>query len=233
MGEKQVAAYIRVSTDSQLEENSHLRQRESVARWCETRDITNDGWEYYHNDDEIDEDTEWESIDGENTGMIDWFEDLAISGTKDDRPAHNRLMNNYKDYDIVVVKSLSRFGRSPERNTNQIIEISENADFVAIEDPIDTTTANGRLMMRMINAYNGWFAEQRREQAKEMVERRREEGKPIGRPKKLDQSQIEQIREWHENDGLGYSMIAAVVEKKWGESVHRSTVRRYCQPSEV
>lgn len=226
-----VAAYVRVSTPSQKEERSHLRQRKKIAMWAEMQDHDPGGWEAYHDRDEITDETEWESIDGEVTGDITWYEDIAISGTVDSRDAYQQLLDEYPAYDLVVVKNLARFGRAPEKTTKDILNVAETIDFVAIEDPVDTTNANGRLMMRMINAFNGWFAEQRKEQAEEMIQRRRAEGKPIGRPKKLSEEQIEEVREWRESD-LSYGTISVLVKERFDIEVSRETIRRYCKDAQ-
>lgn len=223
-----IAAYVRVSTPSQVEERSHLRQRKKIAQWAEMNDHEPGPWDDYHDGEDITEDTEWDSIDGEVTGDIHWYEDIAISGTVDSRESYQELLDQFAAHELVIVKNLARFGRSPEKTTKDILEIAEVVDFVAIEDPVDTTTANGRLMMRMVNAFNGWFAEQRKEQAEEMIERRRAEGKPIGRPKKLSEEQIGQVREWRESD-LSYSTIAVLVEERFDIEVSRETIRRYCK----
>ncbi len=42
-----------------------------------------------------------------------------------------------------------------------------------------------------------------------MVQRRKEEGKPIGRPKKLDTEELERVYEWREK-GLSYGEIVTL-----------------------
>lgn len=228
-----IAAYVRVSTPSQEQERSHLRQRKKIATWAEMQEHDPGAWDDYHDSDEIDDGTKWESIDGVVTGDISWFEDIAISGRAEERDAYQRLLDKYHTYDLVVVKNLARFGRAPEKTTQDILDVAENADFVAIEDPVDTTSANGRLMMRMINAFNGWFAEQRKEQAEEMIERRREEGKPIGRPKKLNENQLMEVYEWRRK-GHSYGTISVLVKERFDvDEISRETIRRYCDDAGI
>jgi len=223
-----VAAYTRVSTRSQVDDRSHLRQRERISEWATRNGHSPGDWGSYHTGEQITDKTDWDPIDDQTTGDITWFEDIAASGQSLDREAHDRLMDTYRDFEIVVVRELSRFGRSPEKNTQQIIDIAEaGVDFVSLSETFDTTTANGRLMLRIINDFNGWFADQRREQAEEMIERRREQGKPIGRPKKLSESEIEQVLAWREKD-LSYGMIATLVEEQFDVEISRETARRYC-----
>lgn len=198
----ELAAYIRVSTRDQKEEGSHENQREQIEEWA--------GREEYD--------------------CVDFYQDIAISGRDDSRPEFNELMDSFEEYDAIVVRELSRFGRSPEKNVSQIITITEaGVDFISLKEDIDTTTANGRLFLRILSAFNGWFAEQRREQAIASVERRRENGDPIGRPKKLNGDQRAEARNLREK-GVSYTAIARVMEAQTDtpDSISRETIRRYC-----
>lgn len=204
---EQIAAYIRVSTQKQKDDNSHVRQRERIQNWA----------------------------DREGYEDIDWYEDIAISGRDDDRPEFQDLMDSYENYDAIVVRELSRFGRSPEKNVTQIMTITESdVDFISLKEDLDTTTANGRLFLRILSAFNGWFAEQRREVALAAAERRRENGEPLGRPKKLDPEQIEEVQELHDY-GVSYSAIGRIMEDKPNgpDSISRETIRRYCKEVEA
>lgn len=198
----QAAAYIRVSTRKQKEEGSHENQRETIQEWVDRHDYED----------------------------VDFYEDIAISGRDDSRPEFNTLMDHYQNYDAIIVRELSRFGRSPESNVQQIIDITESGtDFISLKEDIDTTTANGRLFLRIVSAFNGWFAEQRREAALAAAERRRENGEPLGRPKKLDEDLREDVYELREA-GVSYSAIARVMESKpdGPDEISRETIRRYC-----
>lgn len=200
------SAYIRVSTRAQKEEGSHENQRETIQNWVDRQDYDD----------------------------VDYYQDIAISGRDDSRPEFNELMDCYEDYDAIVVRELSRFGRSPEKNVQQIIDITDSGtDFISLKEDIDTTSANGRLFLRIISAFNGWFAEQRREAALEAAERRRENGEPLGRPKKLNEELREEVYELREAD-VSYTSIARVMESKPSgpDEISRETIRRYCTENE-
>jgi len=100
-----VAAYVRVSTEQQKAEGSHENQRERIQQWA-----AREGYD-----------------------EIEWFEDIAISGQSDDRPAYQRLMDSYEAYDAVVVRELSRFGRDPLTVLQDIEEIVDMLDDRAVE----------------------------------------------------------------------------------------------------
>lgn len=197
-----IAGYVRVSTETQKEEGSHHRQRDRLETWA----------------------------DRENHDL-DIYEDIAISGQSEDRPEYHEMMDLALDgeYDMVAVRELSRFGRSLQQVLKDIERLKEGGvEFTSLTEQFDTSSAMGKAMMQMIGVFNEFWANLARERAEKEVERRREEGEPIGRPKKLNEEQREQVREWHEM-GLGYSSIVPLVEDAYGVEVERTTIYRYCQ----
>lgn len=201
-----VAGYVRVSTEQQKKEERHVRQRNRLQDWAES-----------------------------NGHELELFEDHGISGQEDDRPDYNEMMERIGDgeFDAVAVRELSRFGRSLQTVLSDIEDLQENdVEFISVTENFDTSDAMGKAMMQMIGVFNEFWANLARERAHEMVERRREQGKPIGRPKKLSEDEIAQVREWHEM-GLGYSSIATFSEDAFDKSLHRSTVRRYVQEADA
>jgi len=96
-----------------------------------------------------------------------------------------------------------------------------------VTEDFATDSAMGKAMLQMIGVFNEFWANLARERANEMVERRRENDEPIGRPRKVDDDTMEQIREWREQ-GLSYSAIATLVEDIIGEPIDQSTIYRYC-----
>ncbi len=196
-----VAGYIRVSTKQQKQEGSHERQRDRLKDWADRNDHA-----------------------------LDIYQDIAISGQSDDRPAYEEMMTAVKDggYGAVAVRELSRFGRSLQQVLGDIETLDEHdVEFISISESFDTSSAMGTAMLQMIGVFNEFWANLARERAKEMVERRKAEGKPVGRPRKVDDETLEQIREW-DDAGLSYSDIATLVEDIIGEPIDSSTVYRYC-----
>ena len=195
-----VAGYIRVSTEQQKEEGAHETQREQLGEWA-TR----------------------------NDHGLTIFEDIAVSGQSDDRPAYDEMMARLDEFDMVAVRELSRFGRSLQQVLHDIETLSENGvEFTSITEEFSTDSAMGTAMLQMIGVFNEFWANLARERANEMVQRKREAGEPIGRPKALSESEREQVYEWREM-GLSYSAITSLVEDAYGKKVDRSTIYRYCQ----
>ena len=197
----QVAGYIRVSTEQQKEEGSHENQRERLEQWADRNDHE-----------------------------LDLYEDIAVSGQSNDREAHQELMDSLDRYDAVVIRELSRWGRSLQKTLNDIETLNDQGvDFISIKDKkIDTTTADGQLLLNIKGALDQYWADLARERAIEAAQRRKEQGLPVGRPRKLDPEQIEQVREW-QDIGLGYSSITNLVASEYGVDVSRQTIWRYCQ----
>jgi site-specific DNA recombinase len=198
-----VAGYIRVSTEQQKEEGSHHTQREKLQKWADRK--------------------------GHD---IEIFEDIAVSGQAEDRPEYDEMMSRLDEFDMVAVRELSRFGRSLQKVLQDIEQLDEHeVEFNSITEDFSTNSAMGTAMLQMIGVFNEFWANLARERANEMVQRRREEGEPIGRPKKLQGEEMEQVHEWREM-GLSYSNIASLVEDAYGKSVDQSTIYRYCNESE-
>jgi len=202
-----VAAYIRVSTEEQKNEGSHENQRERIESWVKRNEY----------------------------GEIDWYEDIAISGQSDDRPKYQALMDSYDEYDAVVVRELSRFGRDPLTVLQDIEEIVDSdTEFVSITENFDTSSAMGRAFVRIVAVINGMYADLRREQAIRAAERRKENGEPVGRPKKLNDELRAEAFDLRRK-GVSYSAIARVIEDRPNgpETISRETIRRYCREADV
>lgn len=202
-----IAAYIRVSTEQQREEGSHHNQRQRIEQWA----------------------------DREGYDNIDFYEDIAISGQADERDAYEDLMDHFEQYDAVVVRELSRFGRDPLTVMQDVEEIIESdTDFISITENFDTSTAMGRAFLRILSVINGMYADLRREQAIRAAERRKEQGKPVGRPTKLSEAEKDRVFDLRRK-GVSYQAIANIVEG-WSDGpdeISRETIRRYCDDAGV
>jgi len=201
-----IAAYVRVSTEQQKEEGSHENQRERIETWA----------------------------DREGYESIEWFQDIAISGQSDNREAYQDLMDSYGEYDAVVVRELSRFGRDPLTVLQDVEDIVDSdTQFVSITEDFDTSSAMGKAFVRIVAVINGMYADLRREQAVAAAERRKENGERVGRPEKVDDSMKREVFDLREK-GVSYSAIARVIEDKPNgpDSISRETIRRYCSDND-
>jgi len=202
-----VAAYVRVSTEQQREDESHINQRERIKSY----------------------------VDRSEYDGIEWFEDIAVSGQSANREAYHDLMNRFDEFEAVVVRELSRFGRDPLTVLQDVEELLQSdTDFVSITEDFDTSSAMGKGFLRMVGVINGMYADLRREQAIKAAERRKEQGLPVGRPKKLDETLRAEAFDLRRK-GVSYSAIARVIESKPGgpDEISRETIRRYCAEADV
>src|SRR5262249_26753045 len=116
------------------------------------------------------------------------YRDEGISGSKDSRPALDRLMKDARafKFDVVVVARFDRFARSVSHLLRALEEFSHlGIDFASLSESIDTSTPMGKMIFTVLGA----VAELERNLIKERVHmgisRARKEGKRLGRPKRI------------------------------------------------
>lgn len=127
------------------------------------------------------------------------YVDAGVSGTKDRRPALDRLMKDAhsRKFDAVIVYKFDRFGRSVSHLIRSLETFRAlGIDFVSLTESIDTSTPTGKLMFSMLTA----FAEFERaliiERINAGLDRARKQGKELGRPRViLDKERVRAMRE--------------------------------------
>jgi len=109
-----------------------------------------------------------------------------ISGSKDSRPALNRLIADahQRKFDAVVCWKLDRWGRSLKHLINSIAELEAlGVVFASLRDNLDLGTPSGRLMFQIIGA----MAELERsliiERTKAGLRHAQSKGIKLGRPR--------------------------------------------------
>jgi site-specific DNA recombinase len=121
------ASYLRVSTNGQIDGESLCTQRSLIQDYCASR-----GWE-----------------------LVREYEDAGISGAKDDRPALQSLLSAVKagEIDAVIVRDLSRFGRSARDLLNNIQTLKDcSVTFISIKEGIDGSGPYGQFMLTILAA---------------------------------------------------------------------------------
>jgi DNA invertase Pin-like site-specific DNA recombinase len=116
------------------------------------------------------------------------YRDEGISGSKDSRPALDRLMKDarLRKLEVVIVARFDRFARSVSHLLRALEDFNHlGIDFVSLSESIDTSTP----MVKMIFTVLGAVAELERNPIKERVHmgisRARKQGKQLGRPKRI------------------------------------------------
>jgi len=128
--------------------------------------------------------------------------DHGYSGTTEQRPQLIEVMDlaRRREFDILLVYALDRFGRSVKHLVNALDEFrSLGIDFCVLNQNIDTTTPAGKLFFTMISGFAEFEAAIIKERVLAGLVRARAEGKQLGRPRtvQLDPRQVRALQKDH------------------------------------
>lgn len=142
------------------------------------------------------------------------------SGGRWDRPELQRMIDQFREGDVVVVWKLDRLSRSLH-DLLRVMKMLDDAGvgFQCLSEPIDTTTPAGRMMMQMIGAFAEFERSMLRERTNAGLEAARKRGRVGGRPRSLTREQEEEARSMVRG-GKSKSEVARLF------SVHPSTISR-------
>ena len=107
----------------------------------------------------------------------------VVSGAKTARPVLDDLLANLRRGDVLVVWKLDRLGRSLNHLitlTNELIE--RQVGLISLNDPIDTTTAQGRLIFNIFASLAEFERDLIRERTQAGLVAARARGRTGGRP---------------------------------------------------
>ena len=147
--------YVRVSTEEQAQDGSSLAAQEAKVR-------------------------AWASLNG--AGNVTIFRDAGLSGSRaDNRPGLQQALAAVCKGDALIVYSLSRLARS----TKDTIAIAEaldkrGADLVSLSERIDTTTAAGKMVFRMLAVLSEFERDQVSERTRLALQHKRACGEKTG-----------------------------------------------------
>jgi DNA invertase Pin-like site-specific DNA recombinase len=118
------------------------------------------------------------------------------SGGRWDRPQLQRLLDQLRKGDVLVVWKLDRLSRSLRDVLTIMERLGEaKAGFRSLTEAIDTTTPAGRMMMQMVGSFAEFERAMLRERTRAGLEAARRDGRIGGRrPKLTAQQQAEIIR---------------------------------------
>lgn len=125
------------------------------------------------------------------SGCVQIFEEIA-SGAKTARPVLDEVMRNLREGDTLVIWKLDRLGRNLAHLihlTNKLIE--KKVGLISLNDPIDTSTAQGRMIFGIFATLAEFERELIRERTQAGLKSARARGRKGGRPKGLTQAAIE------------------------------------------
>src|SRR5580692_7869298 len=127
------------------------------------------------------------------------YVDQGVSGSKDSRPALNRLMSDahQRKIDAVLVWKLDRFGRSLRHLVNALAELEAlGVAFISLRDNLDLSTPSGRLMFQIIGAMAEFERSLIQERVKAGLRNAKAKGQRLGRPRAdVDEAEVEALRD--------------------------------------
>ncbi len=129
-----------------------------------------------------------------------------MTGSKESRPALNRLMADAKQrkFDVVVVWKLDRFARSLKHLINALAEFEAlGVAFVSLRDNLDLSTPSGRLMFQIIGAMAEFERSLIQERVCAGLRNARAKGRTLGRPKLLVDSAMSRTTLWRRQRDAG------------------------------
>ncbi len=150
-----VVGYVRVSSAEQRDEGCSLAAQERrIGAWAEFS-----GYE-----------------------QVEMFTDAGLSGCRaDNRPGLQSAIQAIGKGDVLVVYSLSRLARS----TKDTLEIAERlirvgADLVSLSEKIDTISAAGKMIFRVLASLAEFERDQISERTKMALDYQKTQGKLLG-----------------------------------------------------
>lgn len=118
-----------------------------------------------------------------------------ISGVDQNRPELIACLDYVRKGNTLVITKLDRMARSAY-HLGMIVEKlkQKKVDFVVIDQNIDTSTPHGTLMFQMLASFAEFENNLRKERQLEGIQKAKAQGKHFGRPLKVDNNLIENVK---------------------------------------
>src|SRR5215813_5877043 len=120
--------------------------------------------------------------------IVDEYADHGFSGSKDRRPALDRLMKDAKarKFDAILVARFDRFARSTKHLVTALEEFAAlGIDFVSLSESVDTSTPMGKMIFTVLGAVAELERNLIRERIVMGLDRARKQKKTLGRPRRI------------------------------------------------
>lgn len=143
-----------------------------------------------------------------------------ISGSKRKRPELDRILDQLRPGDVVLVTKYDRLARSLVDLLDIVAQVeATQAGFRSLAEDIDTTTPAGRLIFHVFASIAQFERERIRERTMEGLDAARKKGRIGGRPPALSEDQKSEVLRL-KGEGRGMKDIAALFK------VSLATVKR-------
>ena len=148
-------AYLRVSTNGQVIDGVSLdMQRAKVEAWASLNDAT----------------------------LLAVFTDEGLSAKSANRPGLQQALAFAKQHRVaLVVYSLSRLSRSTRDTLHLVGELEKSGcELVSLSERIDTSSAGGRMVFRMLAVLSEFEREQLAERTRSAMQHMKSQGRVVG-----------------------------------------------------
>lgn len=144
-----------------------------------------------------------------------------ITGSIRKRPQLDKLLDQLRPGDVVVVTKYDRLARSLKDLLDIVEQVKEHgAGFRSLAEDIDTTTPAGRLVFHVFASIAQFERERISERTKEGLQASRARGRAGGRPSALTAAQKVEARRMRDDDGRSVAEVARLFK------VSEQTIRR-------
>ncbi|MCA3470370.1 MAG: recombinase family protein [Rhodobacter sp.] len=124
-----------------------------------------------------------------------------ISGSKRQRPELDRMLDQLRDGDVVMVTKYDRLARSLRDLLDLVQSIRDRgAGFRSLAEDIDTTTPAGRLVFHVFASIAQFERERISERTREGLDAARRRGRVGGRPPALSGAQRVEVRRMRDEE---------------------------------
>lgn len=163
-------------------------------------------------------DAQVEALEGAGAGRI-YSE--KISGSKARRPELDRLLDQLRDGDVVVVAKYDGVSRSLQ-DLLAIVEAirAKGAGFRSLAEDIDTTTPAGSLVFNVFGSIAQFERERISERTREGLAAARKRGRVGGRPPALSAERRAEVQRMRNTEGRSIAELSRIFE------VSPNTIRR-------
>src|SRR6266567_4579182 len=158
----------------------------------------------------------------ERAGCYRTWTDHGVSGKLASRPELDKVLDQLRPGDTLVVWKLDRLGRSLRHLIDTVNALKERGiGFRSLTEGIDTTTPAGRLVFHIFGALAEFERDLLRERTQAGLAAAAARGRRGGRPRSMTALKLRTARELRETSGLTLDEIAETV------GVSRRTLSRY------
>ncbi len=155
----------------------------------------------------------------------------VVTGAKADRTELNKMLEQARPGDVIVIWKLDRLGRSLKHLVELVGELIEKrVGLKSLHDPIDTSTSQGRLIFNIFASLAEFEREVISERTKAGLAAARARGRIGGRPKGLSDKAKNKAIVVAALYKEGKMSIAEILEN---QQISRATLYNYLRHQEV